>query len=773
MRTFQSMLIFLLSGMVWSLSAQITGRVVDTQNQPVEFANVALYGLPDTTLITGTITDSEGKFILSSTHSGQSILRISMLGYETKEIDPSKGEPGTIVLNAIAQQLEDVVVTARRIKRSPGGYAVNLQGEQTTQGKQANELLPFLPGITTENGLLKVLGQNIGVIYLDGIRIKDQKELAAIPAEQIQTVQVDYLAGSEEFASIKGAVIRIQLKKQPQGGYYGRLSGGATFMSKYGFTDDHLTSTYSYRYKKLSLYNSLYYNDSKAIGDIENQTLFLQSGTKINTVEQYRSQGRYIHDRLSLTYDLTENQTLGASFFVSTHHAKPTNDVRSETITTDRKTLSRSTVETPYDYLRYQATARYNYVTDENGSELAVVADYLQNNEEDRMKTSILGEEYAAGITESRSRQITRMMETQISYDKLFTSGNALSTGVSYRLIRTDYDLRDFRNITEKPEARGQMPAFFSEFKGQKNNFQYGIGLRVQQNRIEYHPSDRTASSKHSDWDLYPSADLLYMINPDQGHLFMLSYKRSVDEIPYSAISPYRKYESEHSYLRGNPDMIAPKQSMVMAGLELFDKVSISGIYMYGRNPIYHSTRVDPENPQLTYMIPKNGHHETLLGINLETRLQPALWWKLKAHAMYSLYGSETEDFKVSNQSKYYFSMNNHFTFSKNAGATLEGYYEPTFTFTNERYRTVYEMSGSVYKKFFNDKLECRLKCKFFRKGRVIETDTPKLWKSYANQTNEQYLQISLSYSFRGGKKVSVKQTESLQEYNKIERSQR
>ena len=117
MRTFQSMLIFLLSGMVWSLSAQITGRVVDTQNQPVEFANVALYGLPDTTLITGTITDSEGKFILSSTHSGQSILRISMLGYETKEIDPSKGEPGTIVLNAIAQQLEDVVVTARRIKR--------------------------------------------------------------------------------------------------------------------------------------------------------------------------------------------------------------------------------------------------------------------------------------------------------------------------------------------------------------------------------------------------------------------------------------------------------------------------------------------------------------------------------------------------------------------------------------------------------------------------------------------------------------------------------
>ncbi len=121
MRTFQGILIFLLSGMVWPLSAQFTGRVVDTQNQPLEFANVALYRLPDTTLITGTITDREGKFVLSSAHSGQSFLRISMLGYETKEIDPSRGEPGTIVLNAITQQLEDVVVTVRRIKRSPGG----------------------------------------------------------------------------------------------------------------------------------------------------------------------------------------------------------------------------------------------------------------------------------------------------------------------------------------------------------------------------------------------------------------------------------------------------------------------------------------------------------------------------------------------------------------------------------------------------------------------------------------------------------------------------
>ena len=62
---------------------QITGRVVDTQNKPLEFANVALYALPDTTLIMGTITDTEGRFTLATRHSeSKAWLQVSFVGYQ-------------------------------------------------------------------------------------------------------------------------------------------------------------------------------------------------------------------------------------------------------------------------------------------------------------------------------------------------------------------------------------------------------------------------------------------------------------------------------------------------------------------------------------------------------------------------------------------------------------------------------------------------------------------------------------------------------------------
>lgn len=58
-------LIFLLIGPI-SFAQTIRGVVQDTANIPVSYATVMLYLLPDTTYVSGTITDTEGKFELKS-----------------------------------------------------------------------------------------------------------------------------------------------------------------------------------------------------------------------------------------------------------------------------------------------------------------------------------------------------------------------------------------------------------------------------------------------------------------------------------------------------------------------------------------------------------------------------------------------------------------------------------------------------------------------------------------------------------------------------------
>ena len=50
-------LFFLLGGILLPMHAQINGTVVDSESNPISFANVALYTVPDSMLIAGTITN--------------------------------------------------------------------------------------------------------------------------------------------------------------------------------------------------------------------------------------------------------------------------------------------------------------------------------------------------------------------------------------------------------------------------------------------------------------------------------------------------------------------------------------------------------------------------------------------------------------------------------------------------------------------------------------------------------------------------------------------
>lgn len=56
----------------------------DPIGNPIEFACVALYSVTDTTLITGSVTDSMGNFEIISELIDNTFLKVSMVGYETK-----------------------------------------------------------------------------------------------------------------------------------------------------------------------------------------------------------------------------------------------------------------------------------------------------------------------------------------------------------------------------------------------------------------------------------------------------------------------------------------------------------------------------------------------------------------------------------------------------------------------------------------------------------------------------------------------------------------
>lgn len=114
MKTKFLLALMLLMGIAPKLMAQnISGRVIDQDNQPLEFVTVTLINLPDSSVVRGVITDEVGNFSIDG--KGGKLLRFSSVGYQTTTVEISKTEVGDITLPTDAKQLAEIKIEAASI----------------------------------------------------------------------------------------------------------------------------------------------------------------------------------------------------------------------------------------------------------------------------------------------------------------------------------------------------------------------------------------------------------------------------------------------------------------------------------------------------------------------------------------------------------------------------------------------------------------------------------------------------------------------------------
>ncbi|MEM1319660.1 MAG: TonB-dependent receptor [Bacteroidota bacterium] len=101
----------------------VRGTIIDqTTSEPIMFATIALFD-SDTTLITGTETDFDGKYTLDDVPAGIYFLEARYLGYATvtiTEVTVSKKEVNILdfTMAEESEVLEEVVVTAERVRNT-------------------------------------------------------------------------------------------------------------------------------------------------------------------------------------------------------------------------------------------------------------------------------------------------------------------------------------------------------------------------------------------------------------------------------------------------------------------------------------------------------------------------------------------------------------------------------------------------------------------------------------------------------------------------------
>ena len=143
-------LITILLPIINNVTAQNTfsGRVLDETKNPIPYANIVLYALPDTTFIEGTVSNPEGDFLLKTNKSGD-LIKISYIGYKTLTIASSEFSPGDITMLTDDNELGEIEIKALLPKTQLKGTSrfTKIEGTILEKSGTAKDVLSKVPGI--------------------------------------------------------------------------------------------------------------------------------------------------------------------------------------------------------------------------------------------------------------------------------------------------------------------------------------------------------------------------------------------------------------------------------------------------------------------------------------------------------------------------------------------------------------------------------------------------------------------------------------------------
>ena len=244
------LIIFLLLVVSFSFaqSVKINGVVTDNNGKPLELANVIAFKKGTNQLEAYSISDAKGNYKLVVTPNQNYTLKISYLGYKSKNIDitakPSSSEINqNITLEEANETMNEVQITYEMPVKIIGDTIVyNADSFTSGKEKKLGDVLKKLPGVEVDdNGEVQVEGKTVQKVLVEGKKFFDGDSKIAtqnIPASAIDKVQI--LKNYNEVAGMKSVsnneddiAINIKLKQGKEHFWFGEIKAGAGDPEKY------------------------------------------------------------------------------------------------------------------------------------------------------------------------------------------------------------------------------------------------------------------------------------------------------------------------------------------------------------------------------------------------------------------------------------------------------------------------------------------------------------------------------------------------------------
>ncbi|MEM7185290.1 MAG: outer membrane beta-barrel family protein [Bacteroidota bacterium] len=321
---------FLLGMMVLLASAQLTaqsnyqvsGNMIDGNDQEVAFANVLLLRASDSTLVKGAISSETGTFSFSDVAADRYFIEGSLVGFQTAQSEvfdlrSNFTVPTLILLEG--ESLDEVVVVAEKplYTQKVDRMVINVEGSIVSSGGTALEVLERSPGVVVnrQNNALSLVGKD-GVVVMINDKISYVPASAIVQmldgmsADNIESIELITTPPANFDAEGNAGFINIVLKKNADLG----LNGSYSLSAGWGrgvVTNDNIN--FNYRKEKLNVFGSYSFRLDERFNPIKTSREFMQDGVLLATESETDRfpQQRNHNVRLGLDYQISDKTISG------------------------------------------------------------------------------------------------------------------------------------------------------------------------------------------------------------------------------------------------------------------------------------------------------------------------------------------------------------------------------------------------------------------------------------------------------------------------------
>ncbi len=636
----------------------VRGTITDTNGEALGYCNVIFTSTADSSNIRGDISNAAGFFALA-VPAGEYGLEITMMGYESYEkivtID-GDADLGTIVLNESATRIDEVVVRADMVRRKADGYMFLPAGSAITRGRNTRELLNYAPGvwIDRERGITVNGKSGTRVMVNDRLLTLSQEELMAylesIDAEQIRSVEVILDAGAQYDADSGGGILKITLKRTLNGGLSGSLG------ASYRFHDDAYPYTFQpsgnleYRKDRLSLYTSFGLYDQNNL-EFDQETTRYADGRAIDGFLESTAPVRNRYFRVGSVYELTDRQSVGVDFDYSRNTSELDGHVWGTTDFGDYKAHGDSWYTRDNSADRYNISFNYRLKTDEKGSGLTLIADYMRNESPQFENNHGIEIPEDGSPSIETNRNVDQLVGTdyytaRLDYKQYVSQNVQLEAGAKYAYTEMDTRIDNeellegawtpIDELNDHYLYREGVLAGYVNGSASLGDWNLSAGLRVENTNLRPHSYVRPGESKNQNYtDLFPSANVQYFLNKEKGNMITLSYTRRIGRPGFSQLNPFRIQLNNYTYIVGNPDLTPSYANNYTLTGVVANKYSVS-VGVSDRKD-YIDQRVvvvDPNDPNVLIYHPDNVDRGTQYYATVNVPVNIFKWWRTNLYVM-------------------------------------------------------------------------------------------------------------------------------------------